>query len=208
MGIDQDLLFDDDDRVYLCTARKTMGPRAPQEAKLAVYACEIDLATGDSLCPPVLLSWHKGVSGGVDEGPHLLKKDGFYYLFIAEGGTDAGHTEVVLRSHSPLGPYEEPPAGINPLVFNGGVKGAQVQNTGHADFVEGGDGRWWAVLLATRAPKGGVPQLGRETFLAPVQWKDGWPIINGGQPITATIPADLPTSLTEGPWTERFTNRE
>lgn len=160
-----------------------------------------------SLCPPVLLSWHKGASGGVDEGPHLLKKDGFYYLFIAEGGTDAGHTEVVLRSHSPLGPYEEPPAGINPLVFNGGVKGAQVQNTGHADFVEGGDGRWWAVLLATRAPKGGVPQLGR-TFLAPVQWKDGWPIINGGQPITTTIPADLPASLTAGPWTERFTNRE
>lgn len=207
MGIDQDLLFDDD-RVYLCTARKTLGPRAPQEAKLAIYGCEIDLASGDSLCPPVLLSWHRGVAGGVDEGPHLLKKDGFYYLFIAEGGTDAGHTEVVLRSKSPLGPYEEPPAGINPLVFNGGVTGAEVQNTGHADFVEGPDGRWWAVLLATRAPKGGVAQLGRETFLAPVEWKDGWPIINAGQPITTSIPAELPAAPAGAVWVDNFAKRK
>lgn len=208
MGIDQDMLFDDDGKVYLCTARKTLGPRGPQEAKLAIYGCEIDLATGDSLCPPVLLSWHKGVQGGVDEGPHLLKKDGMYYLFIAEGGTDAGHTEVVLRSKSPLGPYEEPPAGINPLVYNGGVKGAEVQNTGHADFVEGPDGRWWAVMLATRPAKGGVAQLGRETFLAPVEWKDGWPIINGGQPITTSIPADLPAAPPRSEWVDNFTQRE
>lgn len=73
-------------------------------------------------------------------------------------------------------------------------------STGHADLIETPQGDWFAVFLATRpqSPQNisGYPQLGRETFLAPVTWsEDGWPVINGAQPATLDIPGvlyDLP----------------
>lgn len=126
---------------------------------------------------------------GVAEGCHILKRDGAYYLLVAEGGTEGGHRECVYRSTSPMGPYEAPPDGVNPLVYN--HDHPRVQNTGHLDIIPVGDtddGNWVGVCLGVRPvfPAGptregivGMPsQLGRETFLMPVKWVDGWPVIN------------------------------
>lgn len=127
---------------------------------------------------------------GTAEGCHIIKRDGWYYLFTAEGGTQDGHQEWVYRSDKPLGPWVAPPVHINPIVFNGNHP--HIQNTGHLDMVEGENGQWWAVFLGVR-PQFRADQLvnpilmrsalGRESFMAPVEWVDGWPVVNGQRPI-------------------------
>lgn len=140
-------------------------------------------------------------SSGVAEGSHIFKRGRYWYLFTAEGGTESGHCEWVNRSEvSPLGPWELGPN--NPLWRNG--VDDEVQNTGHADLVEDTKGQWWAVVLGVRPSRRGdtwedsvlgtlsrstcgliiLTFLGRETFLVPLEWKDDWPVINGGQKIS------------------------
>jgi alpha-N-arabinofuranosidase len=64
----------------------------------------------------------------------------------------------------------------------------QVQGTGHGDFVQTPDGHWWVVFLAYRNFGGSYHHLGRETYLAPVEWKEGeWPVVNGGEPVDTII---------------------
>jgi beta-xylosidase len=110
------------------------------------------------------------------EAPHLFQRDGIWYLMIAEGGTESGHGVSIARGPSPVGPWESCPA--NPIISHRSTD-RPIQNTGHADLVEAPDGSWWMVLLGTR-PAGSSPGfhvLGRETFLVPVDWVDGWPVV-------------------------------
>lgn len=110
-----------------------------------------------------------------------------------------------MRSRQPLGPYEEPPKGVNPLVHNG--SDPLVQRTGHADLVRGSDGRWWMVMLGVRQQETALAQLGRETFLAPVEWEEGgWPRVNSGRKIGLVIDADLPERLFRPDWRDDFTS--
>ena len=157
--------------------------------RIESYINEIDLATGQSLTAPVLA---KASPLGVAEGCHILKKDGWYYFFTAEGGTQDGHRECVYRSKSPTGPFEPPPEGINPLIYN--ADHPDIQNTGHMDLVPGDDGKWIAIFLGVRpvfeagealagGGKGMPSHLGRETFMAPMEWVDGWPVVNKRRPI-------------------------
>jgi beta-xylosidase len=143
---------------------------------------EIDLQSGKAISAPTLIR-HSPHGASVAEGPHIFKKDGFYYVSIAEGGTEKDHQQWIFRSSTgPLGPYEDPPAGVNPILHNGDSE--QIQQTGHMDMVESPSGQWWAVYLAVRGgryEKGGWSQLGRETFLSPVEWVDGWPKVNSGE---------------------------
>jgi alpha-N-arabinofuranosidase len=128
------------------------------------------------------------VDGGVDisknpvwiEAPHIFKKNGYYYLICAEGGTAYNHSEVVFRSESATGPYV--PWDKNPILTQRHLDPTRpnpITTTGHADFVELEDGSWWAVFLGCRpyADKDYF-NTGRETFLSPVKWIDGWPVIN------------------------------
>jgi xylan 1,4-beta-xylosidase len=121
----------------------------------------------------------KGTGGPYLEAPHLYKINGLYYLLAAEGGTSYHHMIVVARADSPWGPFENCPH--NPLICHLDKKDFSVQATGHGDLVRAHDGSWWIVFLGIR-PKGGYfHNLGRETFLEPVTWKDGWPVINKGE---------------------------
>ena len=147
-----------------------------------IMLCEIDPTTGKQLTPSKAL-W-RGTGGRYPEGPHLYKKDGYYYLLISEGGTELAHRLTIARSKKIDGPYKANPA--NPLLTNCSMLGQsmQIQGTGHGDFVQVTDGSWWVVFLAYRNYGGAYHHLGRETYLAPVEWKKGqWPVINGGQPI-------------------------
>ena len=101
----------------------------------------------------------QGTGLAYPEGPHLYQVSDWWYLILAEGGTERGHAVSVSRSRTPRGPFEPHPH--NP-VFTHRSTAAPVQNVGHADLVETGDGGWAAVYLGVR-PRGsaaGLPRSG------------------------------------------------
>ena len=147
-----------------------------------ITLCEIDPKTGKQLSKSRPL-W-RGTGGRYPEGPHLYKKDGYYYLLISEGGTELAHRLTVARSHRIYGPYRACPD--NPLLTNCSMAGQsmQIQGTGHGDLAQATNGSWWLTLLAYRNYGGSYHHLGRETYMVPVEWKTGqWPVFNGGQPV-------------------------
>ena len=110
------------------------------------------------------------------EGPHILKKDGYYYLFMAEGGTGLGHRITVARSKELMGNYE--PCPYNPIMRQMDEK-AGLQRCGHGKPVCTTKGEWYMVYLCGRMIGGGYSILGRETALDPITWTaDHWPIVN------------------------------
>ena len=114
------------------------------------------------------------------EGPHLYKMKDYYYVMAAEGGTGENHSEVIFRSKSPWGPYEAAP--YNPILTQRDLpteRANKITSTGHADIIQTPEGDWWAVFLGVRPYEGEyVFNTGRETFLLPVEWENGFPIIN------------------------------
>ncbi len=215
-GIDPSLFFDDDGKAYLLNNGPPVGTPL-YDGHRAIWIQEFRIATGKLVGPRKLL-----VNGGVDfskkpiwiEGPHLYRRKGWYYLMCAEGGTGPQHSEVVLRARSPWGPFV-PYAG-NPILTQRDLDAGRtnpITNAGHADLVEAPDGSWWAIFLATRtyAVDGHTQyNTGRETFLLPVAWQDGWPII---LPHGETIPyvAHAPkrtAAASQAPFSGNFTWRD
>ena len=142
-----------------------------------IKICEIDVDTGRQLGEIHHLG--TGLGGRYPEGPHIYKKDGYYYLLLAEGGTEHGHHVNILRSRSLFGPYEPNPA--NPILshFNMKMQNSPIQGLGHADLVQAPDSSWWMICLGYRTSGYLQHVMGRETMLAPVQWKEGgWPVVN------------------------------
>lgn len=159
-GIDPDLAWDEEGNCWC--------------AYQGVGVARIDPETGKVLEGP-LPAW-SGTGLQWPEAPHLYRIGEWWYLMIAEGGTERGHTVAMARARSPRGPWESAPN--NPILTHRGTA-HPIQSTGHADLVTTPDGEWWMVLLATR-PRGYTPGfhvLGRETFLTPVRWEDGWPLV-------------------------------
>lgn len=157
------------------------------------------------------------VDGGVDpaakpvwaEGPHIYKVDGWYYLMAAEGGTADQHSQTIYRSRTLKGPYV--PGPVNPILTQRDLpanRPDRVEATGHADLVQLDDGSWWGVFLATRPFAQQSTLMGRETFLLPVTWKDGWPrFLEQGAPVplqraAPALPASAPSAWAG--WREEF----
>jgi xylan 1,4-beta-xylosidase len=135
----------------------------------------IDPRAGVLLDQPRLL-W-QGTGLAHPEGPHLYRIDGWWYLLLAEGGTERGHSAIIARARSLDDPFEAAPS--NPILTHRGTA-HPVQNVGHADLIELSDGTRAAVHLGVR-PRGQTPGFhvnGRETFLVGVDWVDGWPVID------------------------------
>jgi len=180
-GIDPDLFWDGDTPYF------TYFTGDPDRG---IEQAEIDLDTGALGEPRTIWT---GLDDPYAEAPHLYERDGTYYLVVAEGGTHTGHSVVVARSDDPTGPFE--PAPENPILTHRTRFQYDVHAVGHADLVTDADGNWWLVCLGIR-PHSGFPgwhHLGRETFLAPVTWDDGWPVVPGGE-LPGELPADLPES--------------
>jgi xylan 1,4-beta-xylosidase len=164
--IDPDLFFDDDGKAYVATSTFELA--------------EIDIKTGRLLSERRKI-WNS-TGGRYPEAPHIYKKDGFYYLMAAEGGTEEAHMVTIARSHNIWGPYIDNPA--NPIATHVNVAGMgnPIQGIGHADMVQAHDNSWWMVIHGYRSASGYPPHhiLGRETCLVPVSWpKGGWPVVNG-----------------------------
>lgn len=182
-GIDPSLFFDGG-RLYLIYNSEAPHNQPLYDGHRSIRLYELDPESLKVIGRETLL-----VNGGVDlrkkpvwiEGPHLFKRDGFYYLIAAEGGTGTNHSEVVFRSTTVRGPYI--PFSGNPVLTQKHLdpdRKNPVTSTGHAELVEGPDGRDYAVFLAARPYQGDYYNTGRETFIAPVSWEDGWPVINKG----------------------------
>ena len=136
------------------------------------------------------------------EGPHLYRVGAYWFLILAEGGTERGHCVTVARSDAPYGPFESCPA--NP-VFSHRSTIHPVQNIGHADLVQTAEGDWAAVYLGAR-PRGSTPGyhvLGRETFVAGIDWVDSWPVFDEHRYETVASVTDFPDNFT-GPLHDRW----
>lgn len=178
VGIDPDLSWDEHGTCHL-----TWKSFTPELQGIATVA--VDPATGARL-GEVHRLWN-GTGLAAPEGPHLYRVGQWWYLLLAEGGTERGHCVTVARARTLEGPFE--PAPHNPILTHRSTA-HPVQNVGHADLVDCGDGAWAAVYLGVR-PRGQTPMFhvnGRETFLAGVDWVDGWPVIEDRRFIVA--PAD------------------
>ena len=180
-GIDPSLFFDDDGRAWMVNNGAPEG-KPLYDGHRAIWIQEFNYAERKMIGPRKVL-----VNGGVDiskkpiwiEGPHIYKRDGWYYLCCAEGGTGPQHSQVILRSRNVDGDYT--PWEKNPILTQRGLSPSEpgaVTCTGHADLVVGPDNNWWAVFLGVRPYPGRFSPMGRETFLLPVKWSEnGWPTI-------------------------------
>ena len=133
----------------------------------------------------------------------MYKRDGWYYLLTAEGGTGPLHRASIVRARKPLGPFQVPPPGVNPLLYN--ETNQDVSCAGHADMALGTEQPSWALMLATRPQANDVAVLGRETFLLPVTWTDdGWPVFNAGRHLSLEIQGQLPCQIPATSWKTDF----
>jgi len=213
-GIDCSLFVDDDGSAWIVNNGEP--PEKPRyDGHRAIWIQQFNLKTLKLFGPRKVL-----VDGGVHpedkpvwaEGPHIYKREGWYYLMAAEGGTAENHSETIYRSRHPDGPYEAGP--VNPILTQRNLPASRpnrVEATGHADLVRLDDGSWWGVFLATRPFAGQSTLLGRETWLLPVTWKQGWPLfLSSGVsvPLVAEKPP-LPSSLGShwDRWTDDFSER-
>ncbi|KAM0275718.1 hypothetical protein ACHAQH_007478 [Verticillium albo-atrum] len=170
-GIDPSLFIDTDGRAYMQGSWRL--PRTEQP-NTTIKQWEINLATGERIGEPKDI-W-PGYSKNYTEGPHIYKKDGWYYLLVAEGGTFEHHHLSIARARDIWGPYDSCPS--NPIL-TAKNKNELVQNVGHGELFQGVDGLWWATVLGVRKYNDGTRYpLGRESFLTPVDWPEGqWPVI-------------------------------
>jgi xylan 1,4-beta-xylosidase len=184
-GIDPSMFFDDNGKAYIIYNSIAPDNKPLYDGHRTIRMSEVDKNKLKIIGKEVIL-----INGGDDlskkpvwiEAPHIFKVNGIYYLIAAEGGTADQHSEVVFKSDKVDGPYI--PYEKNPILTQRDLdpnREYPITSTGHADFVQTNNGDWWAVFLGIRPyipDEGGYDNTGRETFLAPIKWIDGWPVIN------------------------------
>lgn len=199
-GMDTSFMFDKDGKAWVVYNTRPFDKTLPPSVA-AIHMNEFDWRN-DSIKPQ---TWELATTSGVMnpsvwiEGPHLYHIGKYYYLMCAEGGTGHTHSEVIFRSKKVTGPYES--FSGNPILTQRDLSDTANDNpvccAGHADLVQAKDGKWWAVFLACRPYEFDTYNTGRETFLLPVTWKDGWSIIleKGKRvPTVVNAPSPFPTA--------------
>ena len=192
-GIDPDLFFDDDGSVWFVGTHDVGDPNRNGIGEIWVQELDLDRweLKGDRFSV-----WAGACGGCCVEGPHLYKRDGMYYLMVAEGGTSRNHAVMMAISDDIRGPYQSNPK--NPILTSRHLSNNNwVHSTGHADLVELQDGRWYMVALGIRNDLKGTTNMGRETHLIPVNWEtavSGWEEVEDGkwQPIEYYWPICAP----------------
>jgi len=178
-GIDPSFLFDTDGKTYILNNDAPEG-EAEYDGHRAIWIREYDTTT-DKVCGQATVLVDKGIRPEEKpiwiEGPHLYHIGDKYYLTSAEGGTGPWHSQVVLVGDKPTGPFKV--CDINPILTQRDLPNNRefpITCAGHADFVQTPEGDWWTVFLAV-LPYNHHDNTGRNTFLLPVKWENGQPII-------------------------------
>ena len=194
-GIDASFFFDEDKCYIMGTGDVVKHPDGRNER--GIWAAEYDIENYRMIGEPAAI-WDSALRGaGSPEAPHIYKIGDYYYLMIAEGGTEHYHAVTIARSKTVLGWYEGNPA--NPVMTHRQFGfDYPIANVGHADFVDTPDGSWYAVMLASRTIEGIHKNLGRESYICPVLWERGWPIFS---PRTGKLEWEYPANESL-PWTE------
>ena len=191
-GIDPSFFFDKNGKAYIVN-NDAPSSKPNYEGERSIWIHEFDVKND---C--VIGEQKEILRGGTHvvknpiwiEGPHLFKVGKYYYLMCAEGGTCDFHSEVILRAKDPMGPWEEYTEGNPILTQRVGLDPNRpdiVTSAGHADIVQGPKGDWWAVFLACRPYQDDFYNTGRDTYLLPVTWKDGWPTILESGRVVPTV---------------------
>ena len=207
-GIDPDIFFDDNGKVYFT------GTHSPGDMNSngigEIWIQELDIKKW-KLVGKRHTVWD-GIFGCCTEGPHIYKEHGLYYLLVAEGGTGKNHAVMIAASENILGPYEENQR--NPILTTRHLSNNYfVNSTGHADMIELEDGRWYMVSLGKRNDLDGDANMGRETYLMPMQWEstivkweqvseDRWEPLRYLFPVVAPLTGKV-ERLTPLPFTDR-----
>lgn len=181
-GIDPSLFFDEEkDKAYLVYNSIPPDNKSLWNGHRTIRIREFDYKNLKAGNEETLL-----INGGSNfskqpvwiEGPHIYKINGWYYLMCAEGGTGFNHSEVVFKSKNVKGPYQS--YANNPILTQRDLDPKRknpITTTGHADLVETPHGKWYAVFLGCRPYEDDYYNTGRETFMAPVKWKNNFPVI-------------------------------
>lgn len=195
-GFDPSLFHDDDGRKYFVNMLWDHRPGNNRFAGIILqeYSAQKRKLVGERI------NIFKGTSLGFTEAPHLYKRNGWYYLLTAEGGTGWGHAVTMARARKIGGPYE-----LHPDTYILSARhrpDVELQRAGHADLVETQNGETYLVYLCGRPlANRGRCTLGRETAIQKMVWgKDDWLRTLDEQGIpTIVTPAPQLTSYTFPP---------
>lgn len=193
-GIDASLFFDNDGSCYVLGTGDVWDNGTGVKER-GIWIASYDIKNFCLTSEPYTI-YNSAMRGGSSpEAPHLYHIGDYYYLLIAEGGTEHYHAVMIARSKKLFSFFEGNPA--NPVIThrNMGFK-SPITNVGHADLVELKDGSWYAVMLGSRLINESCKNLGRETFICPIIWERDWPVFS---PETGKIEWSYPgpTSLSE-----------
>ncbi|KAM5354637.1 hypothetical protein ACJ41O_001284 [Fusarium nematophilum] len=184
-GIDPSLFHDDDGRKWF--VNQLRDHRYPPHF-CGILLQEFDPGAGKLVGPQRKI--FDGTEIGITEGPHLFKRNGWYYLLTAEGGTSYNHACTLARSRDIWGPYELHPN--KHILSSKDAPSAELQRAGHGDLVETPDGRTYLVHLTSRPitdKRRSV--LGRETAIQEAFWaEDSWIYVKDG-PVPSVL-VDVP----------------
>lgn len=183
-GFDPALFHDDDGRSYVASMLWDYRPYKPNFNGIAIQEYDLE---GKRLLGKAKKIF-SGSGWGLTEGPQIIKKDGWYYLLCAEGGTGFSHASVVCRSQSLWGPYEISP--YTPLISTRFAPRSPLQKCGHASFLPAAGGRWYITYICARplTLQRGNCMLGRETGIAEIEWIEGWPRLKNPEESPCLIP--------------------
>jgi len=203
-GFDPSLFHDDDGRKYFINM---IWDHRPWKKNFFYGIVMQEYSVKDQCLLGTPRMIFKGSDHRLVEGPHLYKKDGYYYLFCAEGGTGYDHCETVARSRNINGPYEIHPR--NPLITARDYPDSVLQKTGHGDLVQTPGGEWYFVHLTGRPSiAGGYCVLGRETAIQSIDWPEGeWPRLatGGNEPsLSVHLPEGIKTAQKPLPLEESY----
>lgn len=206
-GFDPALFHDDDGKSYVMSMLWDYRPYMPNFNGVAIQ--QYDLAENRLIGTPKLI--FSGSGWGLTEGPQIMKKDGWYYLLCAEGGTGFSHASVVCRSRNVDGPYEVSP--YTPLISTRFAPDSPLQKCGHASFLRAVSGEWYITFICARPLtfQRGNCELGRETGLAQIEWIEDWPRLKdaqkaellspeGGEIVLPDRTVTLPKAPTKAGW--------
>ena len=189
-GIDPSLFFDEDGTCYYIGTHP--NPAGCQyDGDWYIWIQELDIENM-KLVGEVHNVWNGAMRNIIwPEEPHLYKIGEYYYIMHAEGGTGPDHAVTVCRSKNVYGPYEN--NFCNPILTHRHLgRKYPICYVGHADLVKTINDEWYMVMLAVR-PLEGYTTMGRETFLARVEWENDWPVVNPGVGrLTDTVEINLP----------------